>query len=106
MTVSWDLNALSLAVVQKIDDECSRFESQLQADRGPRIESSLNQYSGAERKALLQELLILELQYLVRNGVHPRKEDYCQRFQDDFEVIASAFEWLDAQALVVTANQR
>jgi hypothetical protein len=72
--------SLSLSAVLRIDAVCTRFEAAWQAGQTPRIEDFLGAAEGAEREALLRELLRVELDWRLRQGSVPAAEDYLGRF--------------------------
>ena len=54
---------LSVPVRRRIDEIADRFEAELRAGNGPRIEDHMHEFSGALRSALLRELLLVELEF-------------------------------------------
>src|SRR5262249_38447146 len=65
---------------QQVNALCNRFEAAWRAGQRPRIEDALAEAAEAERAALLQELLALEVYYRRRHGEDPRPDDYRARF--------------------------
>jgi hypothetical protein len=72
--------SLSLTAAQQVNALCNRFEAAWQAGQRPRIEDALAEAAEAERAALLQELLALEVYYRRQHGDDPRPGDYRDRF--------------------------
>jgi formylglycine-generating enzyme required for sulfatase activity len=62
------------------DQECDRFEAAWKAGQRPRIEVHLAAVPEAERFTLLQELILLEIDYRRLAGEHPESEEYLARF--------------------------
>jgi len=73
----------------RLDAVCNRFEKQWRAGTRPRLEEFLPQVDEADRRALLRELLDLELEY--RGGEQPKPEEYEQRLPEFADIIAAAF---------------
>ena len=63
--------SLPLTVAERIDRVCLDFEAAWKAGRTPRIEDYLGDAQGAERRGLLRELLLLELDYRFQSGQTP-----------------------------------
>ena len=57
-----------------------RFEAEWRAGRRPRLADFLVESAGAERAALLRELVLLDLGYRRRLGETPRPAEYLGRF--------------------------
>src|SRR5260370_28359862 len=89
-------DSLSMAVAQRIDAVCMRFEAGWQAGTMARLEDFLGEAAGAERHELLRELLRVELDWRQQRGEQPSLADYLSRFLDEAsllrEVIASRVE--------------
>jgi len=83
---------LPLPAARRIDRLCQEFEQALQAGQPLTIESCLGECSGLERRALLRELLSLELEYRLRRGERPVRDDYVQRFEQHQDVVDLAIE--------------
>jgi RNA polymerase sigma factor (sigma-70 family) len=75
-------NTLSPEAVARIDRACDRFEAAWKAGAGPRIEDYLGDAADLERAALLEQLLLLDLDYRTRQGQTPDVAEYCARFPD------------------------
>ncbi len=83
---------LPIATLERIDDLCASFEQKWQAGDPSSIESVLaGEFNPLERKALLAELIVLEIDYRRRRGETPAKQDYVDRFPDDAQEIQDAF---------------
>ena len=54
--------SLSLATLERIDRVCLEFEAAWKRDEKPRVEDHLGSAQGAERRELLRELLLLDLE--------------------------------------------
>jgi hypothetical protein len=76
------LECLSDDAVWRLEAACCRFEQSWQAGQRPRLEDVLADAQGAERQALLRELLLLEVHYRRRAGEGPSAQDYQTRFPD------------------------
>src|SRR5262249_53867324 len=70
----------ALALAQRVDEVCERFERALRSAGNPRIEDYLSGASETERLALLHELIPLEVEYRRRQSDMPQPEDYLGRF--------------------------
>lgn len=98
---------LSIASRERIDRVCLNFEDAWQAAESPRIVDFLNGFTGAERAALLKELLLLEIDYLRQQGVEPVADQYLQRFPDDHPVVGEVFGFQAVdESTVLAAGQR
>jgi WD40 repeat protein/tRNA A-37 threonylcarbamoyl transferase component Bud32 len=77
----------------RVDQVCSRFEREWRAGGRPRIEDYLVEAPEPEpeRGALLEQLLLLELEYRGREGEHPLPADYQARFPGCAERVEAAF---------------
>jgi WD40 repeat protein len=72
--------ALSIDTALRMDAVCNRFETAWKGPTPPRIEDFLDGWSGAERRALLGELVLLDIDYRSHRGLEP--EDYSARFPE------------------------
>jgi hypothetical protein len=72
----------SLAVAQRVDAACYRFEKAWREGRRPRIEDCLNELPAAERLALLHELIPLDIDYRRLAGEDPQPAEYHARFPE------------------------
>src|SRR5215469_4564306 len=85
------LERLSEEAVWRLEEKCCHFEEDWQAGRRPYLEDFLAGAGGAERMALLRELLRLELYYRRRAGESPSPEEYETRFPKATAVLQEAF---------------
>jgi WD40 repeat protein len=83
--------AASASLQRRTDQVCDAFEGRLKAGERPRLEEFLAAVAGDERRSLLRELLLVELEYRCRQGEVPRPEEYSRRFPDDGDVIQRVF---------------
>lgn len=74
-----------------IDQICDEFESAWRNGHRGNIEPLLEQCAGDDRKALLYELVCLEIELLTTNGETPQASDYRGRFPEDRTIIDAAF---------------
>jgi len=84
-------DTLPLAAERRIDRACLEFEEAWQSGEQPEMERYLTSSSGSERAQLLQELLLLELDYRSRAGQQPTAEAYHDRFPQDARLIDEVF---------------
>lgn len=82
---------LSLPALKRIDERCQRFESNLLAGERPGLADFLAGVEGAERSALVVELLKVDLDYRRRSGETPAPEDYGPLLRSDGEAVRAAF---------------
>src|SRR5262245_30503731 len=61
---------------RRVDEACDRFDAAWQAGGRPRIADHLGDAAGAERAALLRELVLVDASYRRRAGETPRPDDY------------------------------
>src|SRR5262245_25411613 len=88
---------LPFDALERIDRACTRFERAWRAGgvNPPAPRPDLGDYlagTGAGRRALLGELLKVELECRLKRGEQPAAEEYRQRFPEDEGAIAAAFE--------------
>ena len=72
----------SLAMARRVDTCCDDFEQALAAGQSPDIESFLADLPPLGRRALLLELLGIEIDFRVANGERPTVGDYVTRFPE------------------------
>ena len=75
----------------RLEEACCRFEQSWQAGQRPPLEDFLAGADGAERLAVLRELLRLEVHYRRRAGEGPSAEDYATRFPDATGLLSEVF---------------
>ncbi len=86
-----DLPSLPPGMARRLNSVCDRFEEQWLAGSEPRLEDFLPLVDESDRRALLRELLALELEYRGRRGQQPTSEPYLRRLPEFSDVIAAAF---------------
>src|SRR5262249_9747460 len=74
------MNQVELA--RRVDAVCNRFEAAWRVGPPPRVEDFLEGWSGAERAALLRELVLLGGGYRRQGGLPCCAEDYPRRFPE------------------------
>jgi serine/threonine protein kinase len=98
------LGAIPLDAKERIDRICCAFEEGWRSGGEPRAEAFLGDAAGAERSALLAELLLLDLDYRQRGGQRPTAEEYRLRLPQDGDVIEAVFRrWAQLEAEVPPA---
>ena len=70
------------ALGRRINDACNLFEAAWRAGAAPRLEEFVSGWEGAERPALLRELVPLDADYRRARGEPCRPADYLARFPD------------------------
>ncbi len=85
---------LPLPVLERVDQKCLRFEDSWNSGSRLPLEGFLADTYGAERAKTLKELLLLEVDYRVRNSERPAAAEYIGRFPDDADTIADVFQHL------------
>jgi serine/threonine protein kinase len=85
-------NSLSLSAAERIDAVCARFEAAWKAGQAPRIEDFLGGAEGAQREALLREMLRVELDWRLLQEDVPAVEDYLGRFPGHEALIRTEVE--------------
>jgi serine/threonine protein kinase len=79
------------ALGRRIDEVCNRFEAAWRSGMGPLLEDFLAGWEGAERAALLRELVPLDAEYRRGAGEPCAPADYLARFPDvDATALAEA----------------
>ncbi len=91
MDETLDKTELSLEALGRIDNACVDFEQQLKAGELPRIETFVAIANADERRQLIKELLMLDLDYRHRYGEQVNQEDYLRAFPDDASLIQKTF---------------
>ena len=89
MTSHDDRDSLSRPLLEQIVGRCDHFEQAWRAGDRPRIESFLTEFDKPD--ALLERLLLLELDFRTQAGETPSPEDYRARFADSPTVINAVF---------------
>jgi len=74
------------------DRICAEFEQAWRSGAGPRIEDWLDRLAPAGRRALLQDLLAIELHARQQQGDLPVVEEYARRFPENLELVAAIIE--------------
>ncbi|HKI38046.1 MAG TPA: hypothetical protein VKA46_39700 [Gemmataceae bacterium] len=70
------------ALGRRINEACNRFEAAWRSDTVPRLEDFLAGWEGAERTALLRELVPLDADYRRGRGEAATPDDYRARFPE------------------------
>ncbi len=77
---------------RSLDSICTEFEDALKSGKRIRIEAFTERTrSGTSRTRLLQALLEIELEYVLKERV-PQEDEYLIRFPEDAECVQKAFE--------------
>lgn len=84
--------ARELALLKLINQLADQFETALNAGRKPRIEDILNRIDIAGRARLLRELIRLEIEAHLRQGLTFVPAEYERRFPNDLAVVRSAIQ--------------
>ena len=79
---SHDGDLLSPSGERRLDDVCRRFEAARKAGRGSPVEAYLSGAAGAERMALLKELIKLDVFYRRQRGDAVQSAEYLRRFPE------------------------
>ena len=79
--------SLALADLERINAICLDFESNCKKGNSPRIENQLGDTVGPVRDSLLTELLLLEVDYRLRQGATVLAKDYRDRFPQDIDLV-------------------
>nr|MBC8875047.1 SUMF1/EgtB/PvdO family nonheme iron enzyme [Planctomycetota bacterium] len=101
--------SIPIAVEQRVDEICSRFEDAWRNGECPQVEQYLGNPEGPERRALLAELLAVEIAYREMSGENPNPEEFLARFPNDADLIRLNFEQSPDDACAVppqAARQR
>jgi serine/threonine protein kinase len=83
--------SLPLSARVRLDEACDRFDDAWKTGARPRLEDFLGGADGAERQALLKELLRVELELRHEAGERPEPEEYQRRFPGHEDLIREAF---------------
>lgn len=82
---------LSPEVAARVDARCGYFETKLLTGQNPQIEECLGGFVEPERSVLLQELLSMEVEYLLANNPASQRTaylEYFDRFPKDASLVA------------------
>jgi WD40 repeat protein/predicted Ser/Thr protein kinase len=90
--------SLPLATLERIDCVCLEFEAAWKRDEQPRIEGYLGATQGLERRELLRELLLLDVDYRRHRGEIPTIAEYQRRFEKDSDLLPHILEQLSTVA--------
>jgi hypothetical protein len=83
--------SLSLSLLKRVDQVCSRFEEAWKAGRRPRIEDYLKDASGPVRFQVLRQLLQIDVAYRRQMQETLGPEEYVLRFPECAELIQAVF---------------
>jgi tRNA A-37 threonylcarbamoyl transferase component Bud32 len=83
--------AISVEASERIDRLCLAYEDAWKSGQMPDIEASLGTAEGLERRFLLSQLLLLDIDYRRRSGSDPLAAEYCVRFPDSRDVVDAVF---------------
>src|SRR5262245_20167571 len=82
---------LPFDALERIDRVCTSFEQAWRSGPRPDLRDYLAG-TGAERTALICELLKVELECRLQRGEQPTPAEYCQHFPEDEGPITAAFQ--------------
>jgi len=100
---SSEADLLSLSQQQRVDEVSSKFEGDWQEGKRPAIEEYLQDVPGPEQRALLGELVAVELELRRAAGEQPLLEEYLLRFPSYAALIEERFAGnVDCQAVPPT----
>ncbi len=85
------LAELSEEAVWRLEETCCRFEQAWQSGQQLRLEDFLGGTEGAERLAVLRELLRLDVHYRRQAGEAPSAQDYATRFPNAAALLNEMF---------------
>jgi len=77
-----EMASLDPEAARRIESVCNRFEKAWTTEPAPPIETFLDGWKGAERLALLRELVLLDGEYRRRRGMAWSGEEYQKRFPE------------------------
>jgi serine/threonine-protein kinase len=89
-----DIDQLPLPALERVDRKCLEFEASWNSGSVLPLEGFLVDTCGAERAKTLRELLLLDVDYRLRNSERPVAAEYIGRFPDDADTIADVFQRL------------
>src|SRR5262245_43036488 len=92
-----DPGSTTLRMADRLDRACDRFEAAWRAGERPAVEDYLGEAAGAERSALLFELIAADLEWRRRRGERPDPADYLARFPGHADGLAAAFREAETQ---------
>ncbi len=84
-------DSLLLEAKERIDRVCLEFERAWKSGRQPQIEPYLGATPGPQRTVLLEELLLLDVDYRSHAGEQPAAAEYLARFPQDGKLIEDVF---------------
>jgi hypothetical protein len=95
-TTGPDSEADAIARARRLDRACDWFEQVWKAagpggEKRPTVEAFLGPLQGQARRALLVELLAIDVAYRRRAGEQPTAEEYRRRFPDASAALAALF---------------
>ena len=76
------LKSLSIDALERVDAVCRDFESRWKTGHQPCLDEFLLDIAGAERLALIEELILLDVEYKRRHGDRPDIAEYLADFPD------------------------
>lgn len=90
----------------RVDELCSRFQSELASGRGPRIEAYLAEVGRRQRKALLSQILPIEVEFRYGRGEHVSAEEYRRRLPEYEDLVSTVCASVGQKAPPATARSR
>ena len=69
-------------ILFRVDDACIAFEDAWLANQIPRLDDFLGEFTGAERRVLLEQLIALDIEYRLNRGETPTRAAYTQRYPE------------------------
>jgi serine/threonine protein kinase/formylglycine-generating enzyme required for sulfatase activity len=84
-----DPEGLPLEAHERIDRRCLEFEAAWKRGERPRIEDFLSGDECPERRELLRQLVLLDIDYLHRAGEKPSRDEFGRRFPEHADWIAA-----------------
>jgi len=97
---------LAAAQLHEIDVICDRFESACRAGDRPDLASFLSEAPAGGLALLFRDLLNLDLEFRVKHGEKPERDDYLRRFPELTDQIDAAFELLQDNSIPTRVGKR
>jgi serine/threonine protein kinase len=92
-------DSLPISLAKRVNEICDRFEAAWKAGQRPAIEDCIVAIPEPEQRALLGELLALEIELRRNSGDVPGPEEYEERFPQHVELIRAAFAGAPSQSV-------
>jgi serine/threonine-protein kinase len=95
-----------ISLQERIDRLCDDFEAQWLDDARPQITDFLARIGPADQPALFYELMLVDLEYRVKGGERPAREDYLRDFPQFSDQVSAVYLEFGAKAFATSGAKK